>query len=64
MGDIFMTGITLKSDPAKLSLTPWICTWGMVEGTVLALAIEWGNNPVWSIHLHAKLLASLYVYGT
>ncbi|KAF3433749.1 hypothetical protein FNV43_RR24852 [Rhamnella rubrinervis] len=57
---MILQAYTLKSYPAALSLTAMICIWGMVEGTLLAFAIEWGDNTVWSIHLDAKLLASLY----
>ncbi|KAK8502111.1 hypothetical protein V6N13_038618 [Hibiscus sabdariffa] len=50
----------LKSYPAKLSLTALICITGTVEGTVLALAMEWHNTSVWRIKLDTKLTAAVY----
>ncbi|GMI87094.1 Usually multiple acids move in and out Transporters 15 [Hibiscus trionum] len=50
----------LKSYPAKLSLTALICFTGTVEGTILALAMEWHKTSVWRIHWDIKLVAALY----
>ncbi|GMY08606.1 WAT1-related protein At2g39510-like isoform X2 [Fagus crenata] len=57
---IILQAYTLKSYPAKLSLTTLICISGTVQGTIVALAFEKGNAAVWSIHLDSKLLATLY----
>ncbi|KAK4579073.1 hypothetical protein RGQ29_028944 [Quercus rubra] len=61
---IILQALTLKSYPAKLSLTTLICISGMVEGTIVALAFEKGNVAVWSIHWDYKLLAiNYYIMG-
>ncbi|GLT89000.1 hypothetical protein SLE2022_070040 [Rubroshorea leprosula] len=58
---IILQAITLKSYPATLSLTAWICCMGAIEGTVFALAIEKGSIAGWFIfHSYSKLVAPLY----
>ncbi|KGN51273.1 WAT1-related protein At2g39510 [Cucumis sativus] len=52
--------IVLKSYPLGLVVTFMVCIVGVVEGTVVALAKEWNNPPVWSIHFDFQLLAFLY----
>ncbi|XP_059458599.1 WAT1-related protein At2g39510-like [Corylus avellana] len=57
---MILHAFTLRSYPAKLSLTALICMSATVECTIVALAFERGNAAVWSIHRDAKLLACLY----
>ncbi|XWS75006.1 hypothetical protein CRYUN_Cryun01aG0047900 [Craigia yunnanensis] len=57
---VISQAVILKSYPAKLSLTALICTMGMVEGTILAFAVEWHNTSVWLVHLDSKLIAPVY----
>ncbi|KAG2723691.1 hypothetical protein I3760_02G181200 [Carya illinoinensis] len=58
---IILQACTLRSYPAKLSLTALICISGMVEAITVGLAFERGNNAaVWVIHFDYKLLACLY----
>ncbi|KAB1217946.1 hypothetical protein CJ030_MR3G014644 [Morella rubra] len=57
---IILQVFTLRSYPAKLSLTALICFLGMIECAILALACESGKAAAWSIHMDAKLLASVY----
>ncbi|XP_071719337.1 WAT1-related protein At2g37460-like [Rutidosis leptorrhynchoides] len=55
-----LQAITLKSYPAELSLTAWICLLGTVEGAIVALVMERGNTAVWAIKWDTTLLATLY----
>ncbi|KAJ7977078.1 WAT1-related protein [Quillaja saponaria] len=55
-----LQAITLKTYPAELSLTAWICLLGTLEGTVVALVMERGNATIWSINWDTKLLAAVY----
>ncbi|PON75298.1 Plant-drug/metabolite exporter [Parasponia andersonii] len=57
---MILQAITLKSYPAELSLTVFICLAGATQGSLVAVALEWGNPAAWSIGLDAMLLASLY----
>ncbi|XP_024021532.1 WAT1-related protein At2g39510 [Morus notabilis] len=57
---IILQAITLKSYPAELSLTAWMCLMGAVQGSVVALALEWGNPAAWSICSGSMILAALY----
>ncbi|RXI08991.1 hypothetical protein DVH24_023135 [Malus domestica] len=59
-GFVTLQAITLKSYPAELSLTVWICLAGTVQGFAVALAFEWNNLTAWSIHFDSKLLAVVY----
>ncbi|KAL5546296.1 hypothetical protein UlMin_005983 [Ulmus minor] len=55
-----LQAITLKTYPAELSLTAWICVLGTLEGTAVALVMERGNPAVWSIQWDTKLMAAIY----
>lgn len=57
---MILQAITLKSYPAELSLTAWICSLGTVEGAVLALIMERGNAAAWSIKWDTRFLAAVY----
>ncbi|EXB65301.1 Auxin-induced protein 5NG4 [Morus notabilis] len=59
---IILQAITLKSYPAELSLTAWMCLMGAVQGSVVALALEWGNPAAWSICSGSMILAALYSF--
>ncbi|CAN0837136.1 WAT1-related protein At2g39510 [Linum grandiflorum] len=55
-----LQAITLKSYPGKLSLTALICMMGTIEGSVVAVGMEWGNPSAWTIGFDTKLLAAFY----
>ncbi|KAB1224033.1 hypothetical protein CJ030_MR2G004469 [Morella rubra] len=55
-----LQAITLKTYPAELSLTAWICLLGSMEGTIVALVMERGKATIWSLNWDVKLLAALY----
>ncbi|KAK4772873.1 hypothetical protein SAY87_027892 [Trapa incisa] len=55
-----LQAITLKTYPAELSLTAWICLLGTIEGSILAVIMERGKPSVWAIHWDTKLLAFVY----
>ncbi|KAG6602357.1 WAT1-related protein, partial [Cucurbita argyrosperma subsp. sororia] len=55
-----LQAIVLKSYPVGLSLTVLVSLVGVVEGSVIALAMEWNNPAAWSIHFDFQLLAILY----
>ncbi|KAJ9555047.1 hypothetical protein OSB04_009661 [Centaurea solstitialis] len=59
---VFMVlqAITLKSYPAELSLTAWICLLGSVEGAIVALIMEGGKTTIWAINWDMSLVATLY----
>ncbi|XP_038692721.1 WAT1-related protein At2g37460 [Tripterygium wilfordii] len=57
---MILQAVTLKTYPAELSLTVWICLLGTIEGTAVALVMERGNTAAWSIGWDTKLLAALY----
>ncbi|XP_021819077.1 WAT1-related protein At2g37460 [Prunus avium] len=57
---MILQSITLKTYPAELSLSAWICLMGTLEGTALALVMERGNSAVWAIKWDTKLLAACY----
>ncbi|PON91447.1 Plant-drug/metabolite exporter [Trema orientale] len=57
---IILQAITLKSYPAELSLTSLICFMGTIQGTVVAIGMEWGNPAAWSLRSESMILASLY----
>ncbi|KAL8162176.1 hypothetical protein V2J09_013665 [Rumex salicifolius] len=57
---IILQVVTLRSYPAELSLTSWICAVGTIQNLVLALAMEWGNTSIWIIHFDSKMLAIAY----
>ncbi|KZV26067.1 hypothetical protein F511_13945 [Dorcoceras hygrometricum] len=51
--------IVLKTYPAELSLTAWICLLGTVEGAAVALVME-RDKSAWSIAWDTKFLAVVY----
>ncbi|XP_031740967.1 WAT1-related protein At2g39510 isoform X2 [Cucumis sativus] len=51
---------TIRTYPAELTLTTFICLAGAVESTILALAFEWDNPSAWVLHADSILLAALY----
>ncbi|KAH7512976.1 hypothetical protein FEM48_Zijuj12G0147500 [Ziziphus jujuba var. spinosa] len=55
-----LQAITLKTYPAELSLTAWVCLLGTLEGTAVALVMERGNQAAWAVKWDMKLAASLY----
>ena len=56
----FCQAVTLRTYPAELSLTAWICLMGTIEGTVVALVMEKGNPGAWAIGWDDKLLTATY----
>ncbi|XP_076952950.1 WAT1-related protein At2g37460-like [Bidens hawaiensis] len=59
-GFMVLQAITLKSYPAELSLTAWICVMGTIEGAIVALIMERGNTAVWALKWDTSLVAVLY----
>ncbi|KAF5772993.1 putative EamA domain-containing protein [Helianthus annuus] len=59
-GFMVLQAITLKSYPAELSLTVWICLMGTIEGALVALIMERGNTAVWALKWNTSLVAVLY----
>ncbi|KAL1209968.1 WAT1-related protein [Cardamine amara subsp. amara] len=57
---MILQAVTLRTYPAELSLTAWICLMGTIEGTVMALIMEKGNLSFWAIGWDTKLLTSIY----
>ncbi|XP_021888614.1 WAT1-related protein At2g37460 [Carica papaya] len=57
---VVLQAITLRTYPAELSLTAWICLMGTIEGAVVALVMERGNFVAWSIGWDTKLLTAAY----
>lgn len=57
---IILQAITLRTYPAELSLTAWICLLGTAQGTIVALVMERGRAFVWSIGWDSRLLAAAY----
>ncbi|KAG2332596.1 hypothetical protein Bca4012_017841 [Brassica carinata] len=57
---MILQAVTLRTYPAELSLTAWICLMGTVEGAVVALVMEKGNPGAWAIGWDAKLLTVFY----
>ncbi|CAN6814402.1 unnamed protein product [Brassica oleracea] len=57
---MILQAVTLRTYPAELSLTAWICLMGTIEGTVVALVMEKGNPGAWAIGWDAKLLTATY----
>ncbi|CAN1798175.1 WAT1-related protein At2g39510 [Linum perenne] len=55
-----LQAITLKTYPGKLSLTALICMMGTIEGSVVAIGMEWRNPSAWTIGFDTKLLAACY----
>ncbi|KAK8665942.1 hypothetical protein V6N13_006097 [Hibiscus sabdariffa] len=57
---VILQAVTLKTYPAELSLTAWICLMGTLEGTVAALIMEKGNAAIWALKWDTKLLTAAY----
>ncbi|TKY52833.1 WAT1-related protein [Spatholobus suberectus] len=57
---IILQTITLKTYPAALSLSAWICLLGTIEGAAVAMIMERGNPSVWSLKLDIRLLCAVY----
>ncbi|KAL2485259.1 WAT1-related protein [Abeliophyllum distichum] len=57
---MILQAITLRTYPAELSLTAWICLLGTAQGGIVALVMERGNAAVWSINWDTKFLAAAY----
>ncbi|KAJ9553502.1 hypothetical protein OSB04_017547 [Centaurea solstitialis] len=52
--------ITLRSYPAELSLTALICACGTMQGSIVTIIAERGNNAAWMLHLDAGLVTMVY----
>ncbi|MQM15702.1 hypothetical protein Taro_048655 [Colocasia esculenta] len=50
---------TLRSYPAELSLTTWICLFGAAQGSAVALVMARGSKP-WAIGFDVRLLTAVY----
>ncbi|CAI0419494.1 unnamed protein product [Linum tenue] len=59
-GFVNLQAITLESYPGKLSLTALICMMGAMEGSVVAVGLEWKNPSAWTIGFDTELLAAFY----
>ncbi|MFQ6641726.1 hypothetical protein Gotur_016380 [Gossypium turneri] len=57
---VILQAVTLKTYPAELSLTVWICLMGTLEATVAALVVETGKASIWAIKWDTKLLTAAY----
>ncbi|RDX98587.1 WAT1-related protein [Mucuna pruriens] len=57
---MILQAITLKTYPAELSLSAWICLMGTIEGAAVGVIMERGNPSVWSIKLDMRLLCAVY----
>ncbi|XP_071686331.1 WAT1-related protein At2g39510-like [Rutidosis leptorrhynchoides] len=52
--------ITLRSYPAELSLTALICAAGTLEGSIVTVIAERGDNAAWRLHWDAGLVTMVY----
>ncbi|KAL9318279.1 hypothetical protein ACSQ67_014796 [Phaseolus vulgaris] len=57
---MILQAITLKTYPATLSLSAWICLMGTIEGAAVALVMERGHPSVWSLKFDMRLLCAVY----
>ncbi|ESW16461.1 hypothetical protein PHAVU_007G158600 [Phaseolus vulgaris] len=57
---MILQAITLKTYPAALSLSAWICLMGTIEGAAVALVMERGHPSVWSLKFDMRLLCAVY----
>ncbi|CAH8387265.1 unnamed protein product [Eruca vesicaria subsp. sativa] len=57
---MILQALTLRTYPAELSLTAWICLMGTIEGTAVALVMEKGNPGAWVIGWDTELLTVVY----
>ncbi|XP_076888474.1 WAT1-related protein At2g39510-like [Bidens hawaiensis] len=59
-GFVIVQAFTLKSYPAKLSLTALVCMLGTLEGSILTVVAERANASIWAISWDIKLFATIY----
>ncbi|XP_042054196.1 WAT1-related protein At2g37460-like isoform X1 [Salvia splendens] len=59
-GFMILQAVTLRTYPAELSLTAWICLLGTAEGAAVALVAEKGNAAAWAIKWDTSFLAAVY----
>ncbi|XP_019056852.1 PREDICTED: WAT1-related protein At2g37460-like [Tarenaya hassleriana] len=59
-GFMILQAITIRSYPAELSLTAWICFLGTIEGAALALIMVKGDPGVWAIGWDNRLITCFY----
>ncbi|KAK1415590.1 hypothetical protein QVD17_31373 [Tagetes erecta] len=52
--------ITLRTYPAELSLTTLICASGALQGGIVTVIAERGNNEAWRLHMDAGLVTMVY----
>ncbi|KAI3816080.1 hypothetical protein L1987_15768 [Smallanthus sonchifolius] len=52
--------ITLKTYPAELSLTALVCAAGTLQGSIVTVIAEKGNNEAWRLHWDAGLMTMVY----
>ncbi|XP_042052148.1 WAT1-related protein At2g37460-like isoform X2 [Salvia splendens] len=57
---MILQAVTLRTYPAELSLTAWICLLGTAEGAAVALVAEKGNAAAWAIKWDTSFLAAVY----
>ncbi|KAL0375179.1 UNVERIFIED_CONTAM: WAT1-related protein [Sesamum radiatum] len=57
---MILQAVTLRTYPAELSLTAWICLLGTAQGAAVALVMEKGNAAAWAIKWDTKFLAAAY----
>ncbi|KAK4730667.1 hypothetical protein R3W88_023655 [Solanum pinnatisectum] len=57
---MILQAITLRTYPAELSLTAWICLLGTTEGAIVATVMERGKSAAWAINWDSKFLAAIY----
>ncbi|KAL2250546.1 UNVERIFIED_CONTAM: WAT1-related protein [Sesamum indicum] len=57
---MILQAVTLRTYPAELSLTAWICLLGTAQGAAVALVMEKGNSAAWAIKWDTKFLAAAY----
>ncbi|KAK7345659.1 hypothetical protein VNO77_16267 [Canavalia gladiata] len=57
---VILQAITLRTYPAALSLSAWICLLGAIEGAAVALVMERENLSVWSIKWDMGLICAVY----
>ncbi|GLT92493.1 hypothetical protein SLE2022_103280 [Rubroshorea leprosula] len=57
---MILQAVTLKTYPAALSLTAWVCLLGTIEGSIVALVMERGKASVWAIKWDTNLLIATY----
>ncbi|CAN1142829.1 WAT1-related protein At2g37460 [Linum perenne] len=59
-GFVILQVFTMKVYPTELSLTVLICLLGAIQGSIVALIMERGNNAAWFVHWDTQLLAAVY----